>query len=107
MFELEIAVTSLLVSSLRRILGVVDGDGTVPSTTCHGIEFKVLLESFPLTRRVIESLFFMMNSHEVKGRDAKDGEGEWNRGQAKLTSLHTASERKTDVNSADDMIYKA
>ena len=49
MFELEITVTSLLVSSLRRILGVVDGDGTVPSTTRKGIEFKVLLERFPLT----------------------------------------------------------
>ena len=106
MFELEIAVTSLLVSSLRRILGVVNGDGTVPSTTCKGIEFKVLLERFPLTWSVIESLFFMMNCHEVKGRDENDGEGERYRGQAQLSSLHTASEWKTEVNSADNMICK-
>ena len=106
MFELEITVISLLVSSYLRIFGVVNRGGTVPSTTCKGIEFKILLESFSLTWGVIESLFFMMNCQEVEGRDAKDGEGEWNRGQTPFTSLHTASEGKSEVNSADNMIYK-
>ena len=48
----------------------------------------------------------MMNCHEVEGRDAQDGEGEWNRGQTHFTSLHTASEGKSEVNSADNVIYK-
>ena len=48
----------------------------------------------------------MMNCQEVEGRDAKDGEGEWNRGQTQFTSLHTASEGTTEVNSADNVIYR-
>ena len=82
----------------------MDGQGSVPGTTRDRVKLKVLLERLPLTRAKVKSLLLVMDRQEVEGRDAEDGEGEWNGGQTDLASVHTASERNSDDECAKHVV---
>ena len=45
-----------------------------------------------------------MNRQEVEGRDTKDGESERDGGQTDLASVHTASERNSNDQSAEHVV---